>query len=145
MIETVGCMMAYFVIFNYNHFTPRDLQIAQKAGIYFTDKSPPYTNLSGRVIDSTDQTEALAQAQGMFYMSIFLMQCFNMFAVKAKLKFPFGKAAIGNKWNFVGALAGAVLAAFVSDLCNLNVSWLKFSLILFFFLIHPRRLSMCLR
>ncbi|KAA1124240.1 hypothetical protein PGTUg99_014896 [Puccinia graminis f. sp. tritici] len=113
MIETVGCMMAYFVIFNYNHFTPRDLQLAQKAGIYFTDKSPPYTNLAGRVIDSTDQTEALAQAQGMFYMSIFLMQCFNMFAVKAKLKFPFGKAAIGNKWNFVGALAGAVLAAFI--------------------------------
>jgi hypothetical protein len=115
MIETVGCMLAYFVIFNYNHFTPRDLQLAQKAGIYFTDKSPPYTNLAGRVIDSTDQTEALAQAQGMFYMSIFLMQCFNMFAVKAKLKFPFGKAAIGNKWNFVGALAGAVLAAFVSS------------------------------
>ncbi|KNZ44478.1 hypothetical protein VP01_911g1 [Puccinia sorghi] len=113
MIETVGCMMAYFVIFNYNHFTPRDLQIAQKAGIYFTDNSPPYTNLSGRVIDSTAQTEALAQAQGMFYMSIFLMQCFNMFAVKAKLKFPFGKAAVGNKWNFVGALAGAILAAFI--------------------------------
>ncbi|KAH9473147.1 hypothetical protein Pst134EA_000223 [Puccinia striiformis f. sp. tritici] len=113
MIETVGCMLAYFVIFNYNHFTPRDLQLAQKAGIYFTDKSPPYTNLSGRVIDSTDQTEALAQAQGMFYMSIFLMQCFNMFAVKAKLKFPFGKAAVGNKWNFVGAFAGAVMAAFI--------------------------------
>ncbi|KAI9599991.1 hypothetical protein KEM48_000108 [Puccinia striiformis f. sp. tritici PST-130] len=98
MIETVGCMLAYFVIFNYNHFTPRDLQLAQKAGIYFTDKSPPYTNLSGRVIDSTDQTEALAQAQGMFYI---------------QAEIPFGKAAVGNKWNFVGAFAGAVMAAFI--------------------------------
>lgn len=113
MIETIGCMLTYFVIFNWNHFTPSDLRTAQKAGIYFTDNSPPYTNGKGRVIDSSEQTEALAQAQGMFYMSIFLMQCFNMFAVKAKLKFPFGKAAVGNKWNFVGALAGAILAVFI--------------------------------
>ncbi|KAG0148852.1 hypothetical protein CROQUDRAFT_40800 [Cronartium quercuum f. sp. fusiforme G11] len=113
MIETIGCLVTYFVIFNWNHFTPRDLQRAQKAGIYFADNSPPYTNVNGRVLSSTEQTEALAQAQGMFYMSIFLMQCFNMFAVKARLKFPFGKAAIGNKWNFVGAIAGAFLAVFI--------------------------------
>lgn len=114
MIETIGCLVTYFVIFNWNHFTPRDLQQAQKAGIYFTDNSPDYINVHGRAITASEQTEALAQAQGMFYMSIFLMQCFNMFAVKAKLKFPFGRAVVGNKWNFVGAIAGAVLAAFVS-------------------------------
>ncbi|CAH7688077.1 hypothetical protein PPACK8108_LOCUS22980 [Phakopsora pachyrhizi] len=113
MIETIGCLVTYFVVFNWNHFTPRDLQIAQKAGIYFADNSPPYTNVNGRVISSSDQTEALAQAQGMFYMSIFLMQCFNMFAVKARLKFPFGKSVVSNPYNFAGALAGAVLAVFI--------------------------------
>lgn len=113
MIETIGCMVTYFVVFQWNHLTPRDLQRAQKAGVYFADNSPPYTNLNGRVLTSTEQTEALAQAQGMFYMSIFLMQCFNMFAVKARLKFPFGKAVVGNKWNFAGAIAGAFLAVLI--------------------------------
>lgn len=36
-----------------------------------------------------------------------------MFAVKAKLSFPFGRRVIGNKWNFVGILAGACLGMFI--------------------------------
>jgi len=60
------------------------------------------------------------------------MQCFNVFAVKARFRvrsisvpppyrhvphfppqFPFGRQAVGNKWNFAGILAGAALGMFI--------------------------------
>lgn len=47
------------------------------------------------------------------YLSVFIIQCFNVFAVKAKFSFPFGKSIIGNYYNFAGILAGACLGIFV--------------------------------
>lgn len=41
------------------------------------------------------------------------MQCFNVFAVKAKFNIPFGKQVIRNKYNFFGILAGACLGIFI--------------------------------
>jgi sodium/potassium-transporting ATPase subunit alpha len=40
----------------------------------------------------------------------FLLQ---VFAVKAKFSFPFGKSIVGNKYNFLGILAGACLGMFI--------------------------------
>jgi hypothetical protein len=37
----------------------------------------------------------------------------QVFAVKAKFSFPFGKSIIGNKYNFFGILAGACLGMFI--------------------------------
>jgi len=37
----------------------------------------------------------------------------QVFAVKAKFTFPFGKHVVGNKLNFVGILAGACLGIFI--------------------------------
>jgi hypothetical protein len=36
-----------------------------------------------------------------------------VFAVKARLSFPFGKSAVANKWNFAGIFAGACLGIFI--------------------------------
>jgi sodium/potassium-transporting ATPase subunit alpha len=36
-----------------------------------------------------------------------------VFAVKAKFSFPFGKSIVGNKYNFLGILAGACLGMFI--------------------------------
>jgi hypothetical protein len=33
--------------------------------------------------------------------------------VKANFRFPFGRRAVGNKWNFAGILAGACLGMFI--------------------------------
>ena len=41
------------------------------------------------------------------------MQCFNVFAVKARLSFPFGKRVVSNKWNFIGIAMGACLGIFI--------------------------------
>ena len=37
----------------------------------------------------------------------------QVFAVKARLSFPFGKSAIANKYNFAGIFAGACLGMFI--------------------------------
>ncbi|KAF9453646.1 aminophospholipid-transporting P-type ATPase [Macrolepiota fuliginosa MF-IS2] len=113
LIEAIGEMVAYFVVFWKNGFSPADLKRAQDIGVYFTKTSPDFINFRGQIIDAARQTDALGQAQSIVYLSIFITQCFNVFAVKAKVTFPFGRRVVSNKWNFVGILAGASLGIFV--------------------------------
>ncbi|KAF9484958.1 aminophospholipid-transporting P-type ATPase [Pholiota conissans] len=130
MIENIGCLIAYFVVFFKNGFTPHDLKVAQQNKgmfqlsfhplraanfpiVYFTKSSPDFINSRGQVINGHDQVDALGQAQSIVYLSIFIMQCFNVFAVKARLSYPFGRRVIANKWNFAGILAGACLGMFI--------------------------------
>ncbi|KAK7037531.1 hypothetical protein VNI00_011023 [Paramarasmius palmivorus] len=113
MIECIGSLVAYFVVFWVNGFSPSDLRVAQQDGGYFEKGSPDFINGRGQRINADKQIDALGQAQSIVYLSIFIIQCFNVFAVKAKLSFPFGKSIIGNKWNFAGILAGACLGMFI--------------------------------
>ncbi|TFK45629.1 aminophospholipid-transporting P-type ATPase [Heliocybe sulcata] len=117
VIEMVGGLVAYFVVFWKAGFSPSDLRRAQTASTsgttYFLSSSPLFVNYQGRTIDAADQVSALGQAQGIVYLSIFIIQCFNVFAVKARFKFPFGKNAVANYYNFCGIFAGACLGMFI--------------------------------
>ncbi|KAH9911673.1 aminophospholipid-transporting P-type ATPase [Epithele typhae] len=119
MIEFAGALCAYFVVFFKAGFTPGDLRRAQSALnavphiTYFQSDSPDFTNSRGQVLTAAQQVDAFAQAQSIVYLSIFIIQCFNVFAVKAKFRFPFGKAIVGNYYNFAGILAGAALGMFI--------------------------------
>jgi len=113
LIETIASMLAYFVVFHKNGFSPNDLRKAQKNGNYFKKDSSNFINYKGQSLNGPQQVEALAQAQSIVYLSIFLTQCFNVFAVKAKVRFPFGKSIVGNKYNFIGIVAGGALVMFV--------------------------------
>ncbi|KAF9557188.1 aminophospholipid-transporting P-type ATPase [Agrocybe pediades] len=113
MIETLACLVAYFLVFFKNGFSPSDLRSAQQAGLYFSKGSPDFINYRGRAISGQDQVDALGQAQSIVYLSIFITQCFNVFAVKARLSYPFGRRVVANKWNFAGILAGACLGMFI--------------------------------
>ncbi|KAH9857520.1 aminophospholipid-transporting P-type ATPase [Lenzites betulinus] len=119
MIETIGALVAYFVVFFKNGFTPGDLRTAQKALTaspsitYFEKSSPDFVNSRGETLSATKQVDALAQAQSIVYLSIFIIQCFNVFAVKAKFRFPFGRSIVGNYYNFAGIVAGACLGMFI--------------------------------
>ncbi|KAK7034669.1 hypothetical protein VNI00_012311 [Paramarasmius palmivorus] len=112
MIESLGTWFAYFVIFHANGFSPSDLRKAQQGG-FFTKSSDPFVNYKGETLSADQQVEALAQAQSMVFLTILIMQCFNIFAVKARLTMPFGRRAIGNYYNFLGLLAGVCLGMFV--------------------------------
>jgi len=113
MIETLATLVAYFVVFFHNGFTPSDLVRAQQSGVYFTSSSPDFLSARGEVINADSQVTAFGEAQGIVYLSIFITQCFNVFAVKARLSYPFGKRVVSNKWNFAGILAGACLGMFI--------------------------------
>jgi sodium/potassium-transporting ATPase subunit alpha len=45
--------------------------------------------------------------------SFIILILLQVFAVKAKMTFPFGRRVVSNKWNFAGILAGAVLGMFI--------------------------------
>ncbi|KAJ7494483.1 aminophospholipid-transporting P-type ATPase [Mycena galericulata] len=115
MIEMLGALVAYFVVFFKSGFSPNDLRRAQQNGHidYFTSSSQDFINDRGQSITGAEQVTAFAKAQSIVYLSIFIMQCFNVFAVKAKFTFPFGKHVVGNKMNFFGILAGACLGMFI--------------------------------
>ncbi|KDE09553.1 hypothetical protein, variant [Microbotryum lychnidis-dioicae p1A1 Lamole] len=115
MIELIGALTGYFVVFYNSGFTPRDLYLAQKSAHpkYFLDNSPNYISVSGRVLTASEQVDAWAKATSIMYLSIFLIQCFNIFASKAKFLPPFGKHVVSNYYNFAGIFGGAVVAMFV--------------------------------
>ncbi|KAJ7042076.1 aminophospholipid-transporting P-type ATPase [Mycena alexandri] len=113
VIEMLGALVAYFVVFFKGGFSPSDLKRAQQAGVYFTKTSPDFINHRGQTLTASKQVDSFAQAQSIVYLSVFIIQCFNVFAVKAKFTFPFGKHVVGNKLNFAGILAGAALGMFI--------------------------------
>ncbi|KAJ7885400.1 aminophospholipid-transporting P-type ATPase [Mycena leptocephala] len=113
IIEMLGALVAYFVVFFKSGFSPSDLRHAQKNGSYFTSSSKDFINSRGQTITASQQVDALGKAQSIVYLSVFIIQCFNVFAVKAKFTFPFGKHVVGNKLNFAGIVAGAMLGMFI--------------------------------
>ncbi|KAJ7144913.1 aminophospholipid-transporting P-type ATPase [Mycena crocata] len=113
IIEMLGALVAYFVVFFKSGFSPNDLRRAQQIGTFFTSSSDDFINGRGQTITAAKQVEALGKAQSIVYLSVFIIQCFNVFAVKAKFTFPFGKHVVGNKLNFAGILAGACLGMFI--------------------------------
>jgi len=112
LIEFMAGIVSYFVVFRHSGFTASDLRKAAKND-YFVNGAPDFVNSRGQVIKADQQIEALAKAQGIVYLSIFIVQCFNIFAVKARFTFPFGKQVLRNKWNFFGLIAGACLGIFI--------------------------------
>ncbi|KAF8579449.1 aminophospholipid-transporting P-type ATPase [Ramaria rubella] len=113
ILEFLAGIVSYFVVFLKNGFSPSDLRRAQKAGEFFSSGSPPFINYKGQSIDARQQLEALAQAQSIVYLSVFIMQCFNVFAVKARFSYPFGRQVVANYYNFLGILAGGCLGMFI--------------------------------
>ncbi|KAI8977317.1 hypothetical protein BDF20DRAFT_836135 [Mycotypha africana] len=120
IIESIGCLTAYFVVLWYNHITPYDAVVMQRgsgAPTYFFSDGPIYAQnyitASGYVLDSSAQKTALGQAQSIVYFSIMIMQMFNMFACKTRFSVPFGKYMFSNLMTFVGIFGGASLAALI--------------------------------
>lgn len=114
-------LVAYFVIFNASGFTPADVSRAQKAQIgsnpiyYFLPDSPDFINNAGVVIQAQQQVNAWGQAQSITYLSIFIIQCFNIYACKAKFLPPFGRQIISNYYNLRSSLSSIEFAKIETD------------------------------
>jgi sodium/potassium-transporting ATPase subunit alpha len=92
--------------------------------IYFTPEAPDFTTTTGRTLTATDQRDAQSQGQSAYFFGIFFLQCWNIFLIKARIKLPFGKYMVSNKWNFIMMLAGLALACFIVYVPPLNIAFL---------------------
>ncbi|KAK9768328.1 hypothetical protein K7432_001126 [Basidiobolus ranarum] len=124
MIEFLAAITAYFVVL-YREFgiSPSEARHMQNGNMYFLNDSPSYTLPSGRVLTNNDQKEALAQAQSIFYLSIMICQCFNLFACKCLIRLPFGKYMFRNTKTFYGMGAGAILAMMIVYIPPFNIAF----------------------
>ena len=91
-ISTIGCLTAFFVALFYSYgITPSDAVARAGQDIFFRKGAPDYTLASGVVVSATEQIEAFRQGNGIYYLSIMIIQMFNLFACKARLGYPFGR------------------------------------------------------
>jgi sodium/potassium-transporting ATPase subunit alpha len=120
ILETIGCMVSYFVVFWYHGVTPYDAVIMQRGAsspTYYFSNGPnyaiDYTTATGKVLDAAAQKMALGQVQSIVYWSVMVMQIFNMFACKTRFSMPIGRYMFSNKVNFLGILGGVGLATLI--------------------------------
>jgi len=101
IIQTIGALTVFFVVlYEVGGLTPAKAVEMQKDDL-FSSTSPQANQ------------DLLAKAQSSFYLSIMIMQLFNLFACKTKYRLPFGKYMFQNKRSFVGAALGSALGFFV--------------------------------
>eukprot|EP00842_Homolaphlyctis_polyrhiza_P006751 jgi/Hompol1/7077/HPOL_005190-RA len=133
VLECVGCLVTFFAVFSYNGMDPGTVISAQRAGGHFLPHSRPlYVPSTNMTISGDDQYETLKQAQSAYYLSILVIQMWNLFACKSKLKMPWGVHMIQNDKTWISILSGMLLgsiivyAPIVSDIFltsnNLNLS-----------------------
>ncbi|KAK3825583.1 MAG: hypothetical protein J3Q66DRAFT_107013 [Benniella sp.] len=97
IIEAIGALVTFFVVlYKEGGLTPAKAVRMQKNN-EFSSLSPEANR------------ELLAKAQSCFYLAIMIMQLFNLFACKARLRLPFGAYMFSNPRSFVGALFGCAL------------------------------------
>ncbi|KAI7896318.1 uncharacterized protein EV154DRAFT_493008 [Mucor mucedo] len=120
MLEAIGAMTCYFVVFWYNGVTPYDAVIMQRGAgeptNYFQNGplyALDYTNVAGKTLTAEMQKQALGQAQSIVYWGIMVMQMFNMFACKTRFSVPIGRYMFSNKWTFAGIMGGVSLATLI--------------------------------
>ncbi|RKP25450.1 hypothetical protein SYNPS1DRAFT_15649 [Syncephalis pseudoplumigaleata] len=124
-IETIGSLVAYFVALNHHGISPSLARSAanEESVTYFMKKSPPLDLGNGRSLNADEQMEALAQAQTCYYMALMIMQVFNLFACKCRIRLPFGRYMFANHASFYGLIGGFFIGAFVSYVPFMNVAF----------------------
>ncbi|KAF9097246.1 hypothetical protein BGX27_000988 [Mortierella sp. AM989] len=101
IIETIGALVTFFVVFyKEGGYTPAEAVRMQKNNEFSSNS--PARNL-----------EVLAKAQSCFYLSIMIMQLFNLFACKARYRLPFGMYMFSNIRTFIGIAVGCALGFFI--------------------------------
>ncbi|KAJ1567292.1 hypothetical protein HK405_006463 [Cladochytrium tenue] len=91
VIECVGALVTFFAVLSWGFgIDARTAVDAQAAGVYFMPHSPNLTLADGSVLTGELQWEALKQAQSAFYLSVLVIQMWNLFICKARFRLPFG-------------------------------------------------------
>ncbi|OMJ08462.1 Sodium/potassium-transporting ATPase subunit alpha-2 [Smittium culicis] len=119
-IITIGCMVTWGLVLNSRGMSLSDARNMAKANKYFTNSSPDYKLNNGTIINGQQQVQYSSEASTAYYIGIFILQSFNLFACKAKYYLPFGKIAFKNKATFYSIFGGAVVCFIVAYTPPLN-------------------------
>ncbi|KAJ2781370.1 hypothetical protein GGI15_003236 [Coemansia interrupta] len=121
VLSAISVLVVFFVILNHHGISPRQARLMAKDTdhTYFNKDSPTYT-YNGRTFTGHDQFYALNEARTGVLFSIYILQVFNLFICKARLRLPFGRFMFRNKRTFLGFGAGLLLLAFVTYVPPLN-------------------------
>ncbi|PKY44828.1 hypothetical protein RhiirA4_443362 [Rhizophagus irregularis] len=113
-------------VLNHHGITPYDTRIMQQEvpqKHYFTDNAETYISIHNQEITKDQQLRAYYEAQSIVYLSIMIQQIFNLFACKARHRFPFGKFMFSNPRNFIGIFFGAGLGMCIVYIEPFNVAF----------------------
>ncbi|TPX32086.1 hypothetical protein SmJEL517_g04751 [Synchytrium microbalum] len=122
LIEFAGAFVTFFIIFGSFGLDANLIRVAQKAGKYFRPSAPDLELPDGSFLGADGQIRALRESQSGFYLSILIIQMWNLFACKARHGLPFGSLVLKNKKTWLSICAGSafgltmVYAPFLSDL-----------------------------
>ncbi|KAI8587994.1 hypothetical protein BDZ88DRAFT_444619 [Geranomyces variabilis] len=121
MIEFCGGVATFFAILWFSFgVSGADAVRAQKGRKYFLPHSPDFELSDGTLLAGDSQFQALKQAQSGFYLSILIIQIWNLFACKARLRLPFGKFMVQNPKTWYAILSGTVVGMFIVYLPFVN-------------------------
>ncbi|KAI9004751.1 hypothetical protein BC832DRAFT_558101 [Gaertneriomyces semiglobifer] len=110
IIECCGGLATFFAVLWFSYgISGADAIRAQKGRHYFLPHSAPLLVSDGTYLPGEAQNEALKQAQSGFYLSILIIQCWNLFACKAR-HVPFGKFMLQNPRTWVAIFTGSSMA-----------------------------------
>ncbi|KAJ2335712.1 hypothetical protein GGH91_005422, partial [Coemansia sp. RSA 2671] len=121
LISTISLIVVFFVILNHHGISPKQARLMAKATDedYFNKDSPDYV-YNGRIFTGEDQFYALNEARTGVIFSIYILQVFNLFICKARLRLPFGKFMFRNVRTFYGFSAGLLLLVIITYIPPLN-------------------------
>ncbi|KAJ1507579.1 hypothetical protein HMI54_000279 [Coelomomyces lativittatus] len=116
LIEYIGCQVAFFsVLYSKYGMTPTQAVQCQKNNGFTTDAEGlcpgfKYATLKG----------ALASAQSIFYLSVMIIQIFNLFACKCLMTSPLRLYIFKNRKTWYSIFSGFVFAVLIVYLPFLN-------------------------
>ncbi|KAI9346108.1 hypothetical protein BDR26DRAFT_855871 [Obelidium mucronatum] len=113
IMEAAICIGTFFAVFYWGWgVSPTD---AKRIQIHrgFKPHSPPFLLESGEMISGEDQLESLEQAQSAFYLSILIVQLWNLFACKTRLRLPTQKIFTSNTNTLIAIIFGTSFALMV--------------------------------
>ncbi|KAL2918733.1 hypothetical protein HK105_201567 [Polyrhizophydium stewartii] len=115
LIEFAGAITTYFAVFWFTFgVSSTDARHGQiKGNLQWKPHSPPMVLQSGIELLGPEQFEALKQVQSVYYLSIFIIQIWNLFACKTRYTLPFRRNVVSNKHTWTAIGAGAVFAGLI--------------------------------
>ncbi|KAI9360063.1 P-type cation-transporting ATPase [Zopfochytrium polystomum] len=107
VIECVGALTTFFVVLGWGFGIDVATAVyAQADGRYFMPHSPDLVLPDGSLLSGDLQWEALKQAQSAFYLAVLVIQMWNLFTCKARIRLPWGWFMFQNKKTWISLAAG---------------------------------------